>query len=76
MASLHRPLAAIDADIADVRDNLNKARAATSYGFGGRNLSRSYESLRGELRDLLEEKRALVHAARGAVRMIPTRRGH
>lgn len=74
MAKAYRSIVDIDADIADVRENLKKARAATSYGFGGRNVSRSYESLRGELRDLLEERAATLRATRGPVMHITTYR--
>jgi hypothetical protein len=73
---LYRSRIDIEADIADVRANLKKARAATSYGFGGRNVSRSYESLRGELKDLQEELAASIRRARGPVLAITTYRRH
>lgn len=71
-----RPLSEIRDDIADVRANLKKARAATSYGFGGRNLTRSYAELRQELRDLLDEERAALAAARGPFTTYTTVRRH
>ena len=61
----YRSTVDIQADIDDVRENLRKARAATSYGFGGRNLTRSYDGLRSELRELREELRASEAAAAG-----------
>ena len=65
MPASHRPLDEIRADIADVRANLRKARAATNYSFGGRALGRSYSELRQELRDLLDEESAALGRRRG-----------
>jgi hypothetical protein len=67
-----RCLSEIQADIAEVREQIRRARIAVSRSSGGRSVSQNYTELRRELNDLLAEEAAVKRG--GGIQFVSTRR--